>query len=299
MLASTNDVYDRITGTSASDTVSYATATSAVHISLSLKGAQSTGGSSFDDLISIENILGSGFGDTLEGDNGNNIIDGAAGSDTVSYRNAASGVTISLSLTTSQATGGAGFDTLLNLENIIGSSFSDRLQGSALANVILGGDGNDLLVGTNGSDVLDGGEGFDTADYSSLSAVVSLRAFGGLGKGALGTDTLIGIETVIGSSLQGDTVDHSGASVAPASGTVTNLSTGVVTVNGTAAPLPLTFNVSQFENVIGSGFADTITGNGANNSLVGGAGNDSLIASAGNDTLDGGSGSDTANYNAL
>jgi Ca2+-binding RTX toxin-like protein len=63
-------------------------------------------------------------------------------------------------------------------------------------------------------------------------------------------------------------------------------------VNGTAAPLPLTFTVSQFENVIGSSFADTITGNSTNNSLNGGAGNDSLDGGAGNDTLIGGDGND-------
>ena len=132
LLASTNDFYDRITGTSTNDTVSYSTATSSVNISLLISGAQSTGGSFFDELISIENIIGSGFNDSFEGDAGNNIIDGAAGSDTVSYRNATSGVTISLLLTTAQATGGAGSDTLLNLENIIGSSFSDRLQGNEI-----------------------------------------------------------------------------------------------------------------------------------------------------------------------
>jgi Ca2+-binding RTX toxin-like protein len=114
-----------------------------------------------------------------------------------------------------------------------------------------------------------------------------------LNKGALGTDTLIAVESIVGSSLLGDTVDHSGASVAPATGTVTNLTTGVVTVNGTAAPLPLTFTVSQFENVIGSSFADTITGNSTNNSLNGGAGNDSLDGGAGNDILIGGAGNDT------
>jgi Ca2+-binding RTX toxin-like protein len=54
----------------------------------------------------------------------------------------------------------------------------------------------------------------------------------------------------------------------------------------------LTFTVSQFENVIGSSFADTITGNSTNNSLNGGAGNDSLDGGAGNDTLIGGDGND-------
>jgi Ca2+-binding RTX toxin-like protein len=295
LLVSTNDFYDRIIGTSANDTVSYSAATAAVNVSLSLTGAQSTGGSYFDDLVSIENIIGSSFGDTLQGTNGNNVIDGGAGLDTASYSNAASAITLSLSITTAQATGGGGVDTLLNIENIIGSSFSDNLKGSAAANIIIAGSGNDLLVGTSGSDVLDGGDGFDTADYNSLGTVVNLGAFGVLRKGSLGTDSLIGVETIIGSSLLGDTVDHSAAG-SPATGTVTNLSTGVVTVNGSASPLPLTFNVSQFENVIGSNFADTIFGNAANNAFSAGAGNDTLNGGAGNDTLNGGAGTDTASY---
>ncbi len=106
------------------------------------------------------------------------------------------------------------------------------------------------------------------------------------------------MESIIGSSLLGDTVDLSGASVAPATGTVANLTSGVVTVNGTA-PLPLTFTVSQFENVIGSGFADTITGNISSNSLSGGGGNDTFFGSAGSDTINGGLANDTANYSAL
>jgi Ca2+-binding RTX toxin-like protein len=58
----------------------------------------------------------------------------------------------------------------------------------------------------------------------------------------------------------------------------------------------LTFNVSQFENVIGSGFADTITGNAASNSLSGGAGNDTISGGAGDDIINGEAGTDTAAY---
>jgi Ca2+-binding RTX toxin-like protein len=81
----------------------------------------------------------------------------------------------------------------------------------------------------------------------------------------------------VGSSLLGDTVDHSAAISSGSvvfSGTNTNLTTGLVTVNGTGAPLPLSFTVQQFENIIGSNYDDAITSNTASNSLAGGGGND-------------------------
>ena len=110
---------------------------------------------------------------------------------------------------------------------------------------------------------------------SSDLGAVRLGAFGVLNKGVLGVDSLMGIEKIIGSAGVGDTVDHSGA-VAPATGTSTNLRTGAVVVNGAAAPLPLSFTVANFENVIGSNFDDVIVGNAGANSLDGGAGIDTV-----------------------
>jgi Ca2+-binding RTX toxin-like protein len=181
--------------------------------------------------------------------------------------------------------------TVSQFENVIGSGFADTITGNISNNSLSGGGGNDTFFGSAGSDTINGGLANDTANYNSLANVVTLRALGVLNKGALGTDTLIGVESIIGSSLLGDTVDFSGASVAPATGTVANLTSGVVTVNGTA-PLPLNFTVSQFENVIGSGFADTITGNISNNSLSGGGGNDTISGGNGADTITGGAGKD-------
>jgi serralysin len=156
-----------------------------------------------------------------------------------------------------------------------GTPGPDTLAGSPLNELSSGLAGNDTLKGSAGIDIL------DVADYGALGTVVTLGAFGALNKGALGSDKLISIETVIGSSLLGDTVNHSGAvsgGGVTVTGTTTNLTTGVVTVNGSGAPLPLTFNVKQFENVIGSNFNDSITGNAAANSLNGGLGNDTLSA---------------------
>jgi hypothetical protein len=48
VLASSNDPTDIINGLSGDDTVSYASATSAVNVSLSIAGPQSTGGSGIE-----------------------------------------------------------------------------------------------------------------------------------------------------------------------------------------------------------------------------------------------------------
>jgi len=306
------DGNDTINGGSGIDTASYADASSSVTVSLAAGTA--SGGAGFDVLIDIENVIGSGFADTLignrfanslsggsgddtlDGGAGNDTLNGGVGIDTASYSSATSAVTVSLAGGT--ASGGAGFDLLSEVENVIGSNFADTLTGNAIANKLTGGLGNDTFIGTSGNDTLEGGDGGDTANYSSLGGLVTLGAFGILNKGSFGIDTLVGIETVIGSNLLGDTIDLSGASGAPATGTVTNLATGSVTVNG-APPLPLSFTVSQFENVIGSGVADSITGNAIANNLSGGNGDDTFFGTAGNDTLNGEAGTDTANYSSL
>ena len=187
-------------------------------------------------------------------------------------------------------------------KQVKGNSLTGLIDGDTANNYHAGGGGNDTINGSSGRDTMDGGSGLDTANYSSLGGIVSLGAFGLLNKGALGIDSLVGIETIVGSILPGDTVDLSAANSGGGiivSDTNINLTTGLVTVNGTGAPLPLSFTVQQFENLIGSNHDDTITGNTTNNSLTGSAGNDTINGSSGRDTIDGGSDLDTANYSSL
>ena len=140
------------------------------------------------------------------------LINGQLGVDTVSYALATSGVSVDLNLAGFQAVGGGlGSDQLISIENLIGTSFNDTLRGNSGANELSGGLGSDLLRGSRGNDLLNGGDGVDTADYNALGGPVRLGAFGALFKGALGTDQLVGIEKIIGSSGAGDTIDHSGA----------------------------------------------------------------------------------------
>jgi Ca2+-binding RTX toxin-like protein len=274
-----------VTGTSGFDVIT------SIFTSIGVNGQPTSG----DDLISA------GAGDDfISGGLGNDIINGEAGTDTTSYSDAVSGVNVSL--TSGFASGGAGFDTLISIENIIGSGFADTITGSSSSNSLRGDAGNDIFIGSAGNDTLDGGIGTDdAANYSQIGTTVTLSAQGVLNKGPLlGTDTLIGIERIIGSTLLGDTVNLSGA-IAPATSTTANLSTGLVTVNGPSGVLlingtPLSFTVSQFENVTGSNLADTITGNSSDNILLGANGNDILNGGAGNDTLNGGADIDTASY---
>ena len=146
----------------------------------------------------------------MTGGLGNDFLDGGKfGSDTASYSDAAGAVTVSL--LTGTATGGAGKDTLFEIENIFGSSYADTLTGDADWNQLYGGAGNDTLggggggdtlsgdagndslSGGDGDDVLNGGDGndtlnggaggSDTADYSSATSSVNVNLLTGIATG--------------------------------------------------------------------------------------------------------------------
>jgi Ca2+-binding RTX toxin-like protein len=229
------------------------------------------GGGGNDTLSSgsgHDTLIGGVGDDTLTGGQGVNTLDGGAGNDTVSYLGAAAGLMINLGSPGGNAFGGQIFDTLISIENIIGSNFNDFITGTDANNLLsgndgqdvitglggndtlLGGDGNDLLDGGLGNDTLNGGAGLDTANYGSATSSVTVNLATGQATGGYGNDTLISIE-----------------------------------------------------HATGGDFNDTITGNASANNLSGGAGNDtlnggdsddSLFGGAGNDTLNGGNGTDTA-----
>jgi Ca2+-binding RTX toxin-like protein len=154
----------------------------------------------FDDVIAAFD-----GNDVILGGGGNDTLDGGAGIDTASYADAPTAVTVNLTTTVAQNTGGAGSDTLAGIENLTGSAFNDMLTGDAGSNVIDGGPGDD---------VLDGGAGSDTASYAAAGAgvVVSLAVAGPQTTGGAGTDTLSSFENLAGSAfndaLTGDGGDN-------------------------------------------------------------------------------------------
>ena len=140
-----------------------------------------------------DTLLGQVGNDILTGGRGDDVINGGSGSDTASFGTLNIGVYVDLLGITGSTAAiglaeaiGQGFDDLLLVENISGSSRGDTLKGDAAANVFSGLDGddtlntrsgNDTLVGGNGKDVLVGGSGTDTYDFNAateLSADSSL-----------------------------------------------------------------------------------------------------------------------------
>lgn len=129
-----------------------------------IAGFENIIGSGFDDLLrgsSVASMLQGGAGnDTLIGGKGADQMDGGSGIDTVDYSGSAQGVAVSL-LAQKGFEGDAAGDAILNVENLVGSGFGDRIGGGHGANTLNGGAGNDFITGNRGRDILTGGKGAD------------------------------------------------------------------------------------------------------------------------------------------
>ncbi len=254
-------------------------------------------------------LIGGGGNDRLEGGAGNDTINGGSGEDTASYIDAPSGVTVSLATGAAQATGGAGTDTLIGIENLTGSSHNDSLTGNSAANLLDGGAGADTLIGGDGSDtyyVDNVGDlvietnavlatGGDDTVYSSLAAytltanvetlrLVATGAADGSGNSLNNTLYAGAGNNVLDGGAGIDTVSYS---LAAAAVTVSLASSAAQATGGSGSD-----TLVNIENLVGSAYADRLTGDGLANRLNGGAGNDTLNGGAGADTLIGGDGSD-------
>ncbi|OOQ45830.1 type I secretion target [Pseudomonas fluorescens] len=129
---------------------------------------------------------------------------------------------------------------------------NDVLTAGSGNNELHGGAGNDLLFSGQGNDILDGGTGIDTASYAHATAgvTVGLSLSGGQNTLGAGTDTLTGIENLIGSNFN-DTL----------TGDNTN-------------------------NTINGGLGnDILSGGSGDDLLIGGLGNNTLTGGAGGDTF--------------
>ena len=154
-------------------------------------------------LLGSADIDGSGnaLANIIHANSGDNVLNGRAGVDTVSYQFGATvGVQVSLAVTIAQATGGSGSDTLLSIERLIGSVFADRLKGNNGNNTLQGARGDDTLTGGRGNDALEGGGGGDWAQYSTAGTgvTVNLNSTGAQNTGGAGVDTLSSIEHLLG-----------------------------------------------------------------------------------------------------
>lgn len=90
--------------------------------------------------------------------------------------------------------------TLVDIENVIGTEFDDRLFGNAEDNVLAAGGGDDIIHAFGGVDIYDGGEGVDIALFNQAGGGVTAD----LAAGTAGPNTLISIENFSGGVFDDD-----------------------------------------------------------------------------------------------
>ncbi|MES2606797.1 MAG: calcium-binding protein, partial [Pseudomonadota bacterium] len=261
---------------------------------------------------------------------GNNVIDGGVGIDTVNYgASSVSGLTIDLSVTTAQNTGGSGTDTLTNIENVTGSQYADSLTGTAGNNQLTANPGNDTLDGAAGDDVLDGGDGNDSLtggtgndrfNFSrALNPGTNLDVITDFVSGTDRISLFNHVFTSLNVSGELSSVNfHVGTAAADSNDFIIyNPATGILyydedgslgghTKQAFAVLAPVNsvipaLTVGDFEiNVqlqftIGGTTSDNIVGTAGNDAIIAAEGDDTLSGGEGNDVLTGGSGSDNIN----
>ena len=238
----------------------------------------------------------------------NTDIDSGLGNDWLDYSPQSNGVIVNLTSSDfddptisgpspiiAHAKEASGTKTVVNFENVIGSSGNDTIVGSNTANVLSGGMGDDTIYGQRGDDRLEGGPAPGTD-----------RLFGGAGNDTYVVDSNFGtleLHEDIGDVTSGimyvggsDTIDLS-AFPSDVAFDLNNPNGNPLNNGDPSIKLLLP---DFFENVIGSQLhKNTITGNSKNNVLIGGDLDDIIIGGGGNDVLLGRAGADTLREDAL
>jgi len=267
-------------------------------ISVDLAAGTATG---FAAISGVEHVVGGSGNDTFAGDENNNTFTGGNGSDTYSLAGTLEGAIITTGSATSAE---AGTDTLIGIENYVGSQGDDTIVVNGGSNLVDGQGGNDTIDAGGGNDTVLGGAGNDHILY----------AFGG------GADTMDGGDdddtlTITGTAGSNtlNVLFLNGSLVSVAGGLVSNiehvdldllagndtlnygLSLSGVTVDLTTGTASGFDSIAGVENVTGGLADDVITGGAGANSLNGSTGNDRFVAviGDGNDSINGGIGTDT------
>ena len=340
---------DRLIATAAQEThtgtdangyeVSFENSGAAVVIDLS--GPSASGGYAAGDTLSnIRHVIGSVHGDMLTGSAAVNILNGGGGddsfkgladadtlnggggSDTASY---AGSTAVTINLVTGSGTGGhAAGDTLISIENIIGSDHADMIIANGDANVIDGGTGSDRVSyarsnagvtvdlsdgaaevgGYARGDVLSNIEGLTGSRHADrLTGSAASNSF----DGGDGDDILTGLGG--GDALNGgrgnDTASYAGSNAGVTVDLSNNAASGGHAAGDTfisienltgSAEADMFTGTNQVNILTGGGGADVLRGLGGRDTLNGGGGDDRLNGGAGADMLNGGGGSDTVTY---
>jgi Ca2+-binding RTX toxin-like protein len=260
---------DTIDGRDGYDVAIYTASPAGIRVDLNRVSGQVTddGWGSTDTLISIEEIQGSNFNDSLRGNGLDNQFRGGKGFDSIDGGPGYDEATFTQGVIDPETRGvfadlGASSSSLRSasttaLKPALGTSYTgwaidnwgdiDRLvdieglEGSSRGDTLIGSDGSNRIDGRSGDDYLDGGEGTDWAEFNNAEQSV--------------------IADLALSLASNDGFGHR----------------------------DVLFN---FENLQGGIYNDSLTGNATANFILGEAGADTLMGGAGNDSLSGGEGND-------
>ena len=189
------------------DTAIYSDSPYGVYVDLQAGKGQG-GTAEGDQLILIENVTGSWWGDHLIGNSNDNVLsglggnddlEGGAGADTLDggwgvdraiYSDSPEGVTVSL-LWGSASGGDAEGDKLVSIESLYGSKYDDGLFGDNGANSLQGDEGDDTLLGFGDDDYLEGSIGFDSLNGGGGNDTLYGGSNGDTLVGGPGADTFL------------------------------------------------------------------------------------------------------------
>ncbi|ALU88885.1 hypothetical protein Hrubri_1680 [Herbaspirillum rubrisubalbicans M1] len=268
-------------GSGGSDTVSYAGSTAGVSINF-VSGRGTGGYAEGDSYNHIQNAIGSAFDDVfIAGVDSVHFDGGSGGSDTVNYGASTGAVTVNM-ITMSGSGGYAQNNTYTNIQNIVGSSYSDTFIASAAANNFNGGLG-----------------GSDTVSYANSNAAVTVDLTHTDGTGTSGGyaqgDVLAHIQNLIGSAYNDTFIasaDVNNFNGGGGSNTVSYIfSTGGVTVDltnaigtGTGGYYAAGDSFSNIQNLIGSAYDDTFVASADANTFDGAGSNHNRVSYAASTT---------------
>ncbi|WP_026942309.1 calcium-binding protein [Hellea balneolensis] len=160
------EVFD---GGSGMDSVIYSASQEAVNVSFTANISVG-GAASGDTHISVENLYGSQYDDSLTGDDVNNLISGLNGDDFIDGQGG-----------DDRLLGGSGDDDVYGGEGkdmLIAQAGNDFLDGGAGHDTLIAGTGDDIIIGGEGNDFLLGQGGADSfifADGHGIDRIVDFE----------------------------------------------------------------------------------------------------------------------------